>query len=143
MPLNFLGFLNLTLTDILDIMMVAAIIYVVFRWIRGSSAMNIFTAIILLYLVKVIVSSLNMTLMSGIMDTVLDVGVLALIVIFQPEIRHFLTRMGSRYGLRGGRLQKFFGRKTGAMGGESASELLEAVKVMAEEKVSEATLSAA
>ena len=93
MPLTLLGFLNITLTDILDILMVAAIIFLLFRWLRGSSAMNIFVAVILLYLVKVVVSALNMTLMSGIMSTVLDVGVIALIVIFQPEIRYFLIRL--------------------------------------------------
>ena len=48
MILNILGFLHLTWVDILDIIVVALLIYVIFRWIRGTSAMNIFIAIIFL-----------------------------------------------------------------------------------------------
>ena len=132
-----LGFLQMSFTDILDIMMVATIIFFVFRWIRGSSAMSIFMAVLLLYIIKVIVSSLNMTLMSGILGTVIDVGVIALIVIFQPEIRYFLTRLGSRYAIGGNLrqlLDKILGRNGGGIADESISELLEAVKVMADQK---------
>ena len=99
MLLNIFGFLNLSFADIIDILMVAALIYLVFRWIRGSSAMNIFLAIILLFVLRVVVAAFNMKLMSAILGTFIDVGVLALIIIFQPEVRHFLMRLGSRYGV--------------------------------------------
>ena len=137
MPLALLGFLNISLTDILDILMVAVIIFLLFRWFRGSSAMNIFVAVILLYLIKVLASALNMTLMSGIMSTVLDVGVIALIVIFQPEIRYFLIKLGSRYGVGGTGWKLFdrlFGRKGNKLGSESTDALVEAVKAMSEQK---------
>ena len=137
MPLALLGFLNITLTDILDILMVAAIIFFLFRWLRGSSAMNIFVAVIFLYVLKVIVSALNMTLMSGIMSTVLDVGVIALIVIFQPEIRYFLIKLGSRYGLGGSGwklINRLFGRKGDQLGSEAADALIDAAKEMSEQK---------
>ncbi len=49
MLLNIFGFLNISFADILDILMVAIFIYLVFRWIRGSAAMNIFVAVILLF----------------------------------------------------------------------------------------------
>ena len=137
MPLALLGFLNISLTDILDILMVAVIIFLLFRWFRGSSAMNIFVAVILLYLIKVLASALNMTLISGIMSTVLDVGVIALIVIFQPEIRYFLIKLGSRYGVGGTGWKLFdrlFGRKGNKLGSESTDALVEAVKAMSEQK---------
>ena len=133
MPLALLGFLNFTLTDILDILMVAVIIFLLFRWFRGSSAMSIFIAVILLYLVKVVASALNMTLMSGIMSTVLDVGVIALIVIFQPEIRYFLIKLGSRYGVGGSGWKLFdrlFGRKGSKLGSDSTEALVDAVRAM-------------
>ena len=82
MLLNIFGFLNLSFADIIDILMVAALIYLVFRWIRGSSAMNIFLAIILLFVLRVVVAAFNMKLMSAILGTFIDVGVLALIIIF-------------------------------------------------------------
>ena len=90
MLLNIFGFLNLSFADILDILMVAIFIYLVFRWIRGSAAMNIFVAVILLFVLRVVVAAFNMKLMSALLGTFIDVGVIALIVIFQPEVRHFL-----------------------------------------------------
>ena len=137
MPLAILDFLHITLTDILDILMVAAIIFLLFRWLRGSSAMNVFIAVIFLYVVKVVVSALNMTLMSGIMSTVLDVGVIALIIIFQPEIRYFLIKLGSRYGLGGSGWKIFdrlFGRKGDRLGSESLDQILDAVADMSAQK---------
>ncbi len=137
MPLAILDFLHITLTDVLDILMVAAIIFLLFRWLRGSSAMNVFIAVIFLYVVKVVVSALNMTLMSGIMSTVLDVGVIALIIIFQPEIRYFLIKLGSRYGLGGSGWKIFdrlFGRKGDRLGSESLDQILDAVADMSAQK---------
>ena len=90
MILGIFGFLQISFADVLDILLLALIIYVAFRWIRGSSAMSIFLAIISLFVIRVIVSAFNMRLMLAMLDMVLDVGVLALIVIFQPEIRKFL-----------------------------------------------------
>ena len=65
MLLNIFGFLNLSFADILDILMVAIFIYLVFRWIRGSAAMNIFVAVILLFVLRVVVAAFNMKLMSA------------------------------------------------------------------------------
>lgn len=101
MLLNIFGFLNISFTDVLDILMVAIFIYLVFRWIRGSAAMNIFVAVILLFVLRVVVAAFNMKLMSALLGTFIDVGVIALIVIFQPEVRHFLMKLGSRYGMAG------------------------------------------
>ena len=97
MILGIFGFLQISFADVLDILLLALIIYVAFRWIRGSSAMSIFLAIISLFVIRVIVSAFNMRLMLAMLDMVLDVGVLALIVIFQPEIRKFLIRIGNKY----------------------------------------------
>ena len=93
-----LGFLHLTLVDILDIALVAAIIYAAIRWIKGSSAMNIFIAIIILLVCRIVAVSIGMKMLSSLLGTLLDVGAIALIVIFQPEIRRFLNRIGSSAG---------------------------------------------
>ena len=101
--------------------------------------MSIFVAIVSLYMIRVLVGAFNMRLMTAIMDMVLDVGVLAIIVIFQPEIRKFLMRLGNRYmNSKGGR--KFINRLLGRTnaGGMSVSEevndLSEACRRMSEEK---------
>lgn len=138
MLLAIFGFLELSLTDILDILLLALIIFIVFRWIKGSSAMSIFVAIISLYLIRVIVSAFNMRMMTVLMDTVLDVGVLALIVIFQPEIRKFLIRLGNRYmnSTQGKELfNRIFGRKGSNITiGEEVNDLTEACRRMSEDK---------
>lgn len=138
MLLAIFGFLELSLTDILDILLLALIIFIVFRWIKGSSAMSIFVAIISLYLIRVIVSAFNMRMMTVLMETVLDVGVLALIVIFQPEIRKFLIRLGNRYmnSTQGKEIiNRILGRKGGNINiSEEVNDLTEACRRMAEDK---------
>ena len=139
MTLAALGFLQLSIADILDILLLGLIIFFLFRWIRGSSAMSIFVAIVSLYVIRVLVSAFNMRLMTAIMDMVLDVGVLALIVIFQPEIRKFLIRLGNRYmNSAQGRaiLNRITGKgKTGSLtSSEAVNDLTEACRRMAEDK---------
>ncbi len=135
--LAIFGFLNLSFIDIIDILLVAIIIYLVFRWIRGSSAMGVFTAILLLLLVRVIAGALNMKLMTAVMSTVLDVGVLALIIIFQPEIRRLLMGIGNKYR-RTPRLaqllDKLLGVKEDSLGTGVVNEIAEACRQMSEDK---------
>lgn len=137
MPLALFGFLNLSFIDILDILLVALIIFQAFRLLRGSAAMSIFVAIFSLYVMRVVVSALNMKLMSALLGTVLDVGVIALIVIFQPEIRRFLIIFGNRYNITSNKksiLGKFFGNRDKKMGGAAVTEITEACKSMSETK---------
>lgn len=138
-PLAFLGFLEMSLADILDIILLGLIIFFMFRWIKGSSAMSIFVAIVSLYLIRVVVGAFNMRLMTAILDMILDVGVVALIVIFQPEIRKFLIRLGNRY-MSSAKGQEILnrvlgkGNKTGSVSSEEVNDLTEACRRMSEEK---------
>lgn len=138
MLLEIFGFLRLSFADILDILLVALIIYQVFRWIRGSSVISsIFMAILALYVLRVIVAALDMRLMSAILGTVLDVGVIALIVIFQPEIRRILTKLGSSYRItaRGKSfLNKILGATDSKLDSEAVKELTEACRSMSLDK---------
>lgn len=137
LALNIFGFLNFSFTDIIDILMVTVSIYLIFKWIKGSAAMNIFIAILVLFVLRVVVTAFNMKLMSALLGTFLDVGMLALIIIFQPEIRHFLNRFGSRYGVSGKRgtfLSRILGIKETQLGNETVNELTEACRAMSENK---------
>lgn len=137
-PLAFLGFLELSIIDILDIVLLGLIIFIMFKWIKGTSAMSIFVAIVSLILIRVIVGAFQMRLMMAIMDMVLDVGVLALIVIFQPEIRKFLVRIGNRYlNSKGGQrfANRILGRQNSQKASASINDITEACKEMSEEKI--------
>ena len=139
MLLATFDFLQMKIVDILDIILLGVIIFLAFRWLRGSSAMSIFVAIVSLYIIRVLVGAFDMRLMTAIMDMILDVGVLALIVIFQPEIRKFLIRLGNRYmnNAKGRELiDKILGKKNGTnmSASEEVNEITEACRRMSEEK---------
>ena len=137
MLLAIFGFLDLSFTDILDIFLVALIIFFVFRWIKDSAAMNIFLTIIFIYVVMVVVDAFHMKMMSKLVNTFIDVGVLALIVIFQPEIRHLMMRFGARAKI-GSKTRSFInsilGLKEGTMDNSTVNEITEACRTMSEQK---------
>lgn len=137
MILSALSFLNMSFADILDIVVVAALIFVVIRWIRHSSAINVFIAIIMLFVVRELALLLGMKMLSSLLGTVLDLGVLALVVIFQPDIRRFLFRLGSgseRSGSGWAKVYSFFGIKGDSLGNDAISEIAEACVEMSEQK---------
>lgn len=135
--LNFLGFVRFSFVDILDIIVVAAILYFLFKWLKGSSAKNILVAIVLLVLLRVGAAALNMKMLSAIMGTLIDLGAIALVVIFQPEIRQFLSRLGRSAAINGGRfsfVQRLFRHQGTEMQIDEINELCEACIEMAAQK---------
>ena len=88
------GFLDISWVDLVDIMLVAILLYQVYKLIRGSIAVNIFLGILALYLVYLIVRAAQMELLATILGQFMGVGVLAMIILFQPEIRKFLLVIG-------------------------------------------------
>ncbi len=134
--LSIAGILNMTFVDVLDIFLVGLIIYLVIRWLKDSAALNIVLAILMIYVLMVVVDALNMKMMSRLVSTFIDVGVVALIVIFQPEIRHFLLRIGSgEIGRRGNKfISKLFGEKNQTMDRNVLNEITEACRAMSADK---------
>jgi len=136
-PLEIFGFLNLSLTDMLDVLLVALLIFFGFKWIKNSSAYNLFIAIIIIFIINVVVEALNMRMTSALFKTFLDVGVLALIVIFQPEIRRFLMRLGSHsnFGTKSHELiNRIMGLKDKKIDSSVLQEITEACRTMSDQK---------
>ena len=135
--LGIFGFLSFGWADVLDILMVAAIIYFLIRSIRGdSTVLNIVMVLVILLVAQAVVSGLNMRMMTALLNALLDVGVLALIIIFQPEIRHVLNRLAISSGLArrtGDLFNRLLGIKEEKLGSRSVVELSEAVRAMAAE----------
>lgn len=90
-------FIAIRVLDIIDILLVAFLLYEIYMLIRGTVAINIFVGIFLLYMIWLIVKALNMELLSNILGQIIGVGVIALIIVFQQEIRRFLLFIGTRY----------------------------------------------
>lgn len=89
-----IGFLEVSWVDLVDIGLVSVLLFQVYKLIRGSIAVNIFLGILALYLVYLIVRAAQMELLSSILGQFMGVGVLAMIILFQPEIRKFLLVIG-------------------------------------------------
>ena len=92
-----MGFLHIRLLDIIDISLFAFLLYQAYKLIKGSAAINIFFGLFATYLIWLLVKALDMQLLGSILGQVMGVGVLALIIVFQQEIRKFLLMVGSRY----------------------------------------------
>lgn len=91
------AFIHIRFLDVIDIILVALLLYQLYMLIRGTVAFNISLAIASIYIFWWVVRALKMELLSNILGSVLGVGVIALIIVFQQEIRRFLIYMGSRY----------------------------------------------
>ena len=88
-------FWDFTLIDFIDVFLVAILLYYIYKLVKGTVAINIFIGIIIIYSVWKLTDFLNMQLLHNIFDGFMKVGIIALIVVFQPEIRKFLLMVGS------------------------------------------------
>jgi uncharacterized protein (TIGR00159 family) len=92
--------LQITIIDIIDIFLVALILFQIYRIIRGTAAISIFITIFLIYLTWLLVKALNMELTGALLGQVVGLGVLALVIVFQQEVRRFLLVIGNRFTMR-------------------------------------------
>ena len=88
-------FLDLRILDILDIVLVALLLYYIYKLVKGTVAINIFIGIVIFYLVWKLTQLLDMQMLSGVLGEFINVGMIVLIVVFQQEIRKFLLLIGS------------------------------------------------
>jgi diadenylate cyclase len=96
MTLLFLnGLLKLSIIDVIDIILFGFLLYEIYNLVKGTAAIRIFIGIIAVYLIWRIVRALQMELLSEILGQFISVGFIALIVVFQPEIRQFLLMVGN------------------------------------------------
>ncbi len=89
-----IGFLEIKWTDILDITLVAFLLYYIYKLVRGSVASRVFLGYLLIYLFYLIVKAIGLELLTRILEYFMGVGAIALIVLFQQEIRRFLLLVG-------------------------------------------------
>ena len=100
-------FFNFGIKDIIDIFLVATMLYYIYRLMRDSRSLNVFIGIMVILVVWIFVSQvIEMRLLGSIMDRLASVGLIVLIVIFQDEIRKFLYNLGAHQRVRA--LKKFF-----------------------------------
>ena len=82
--------------DIIDILLVTFVLYALIMMIQTTGAARIAKSIVLLLVLAVVTKLLNMYLMSFLLDRVLEIGLIALVIMFQPELRRMLEKIGSK-----------------------------------------------
>ncbi len=131
-----MAFITIRFLDILDIFLVAVLLYQLYRLIKGTVAFNIVIGLFSLYLLWLVVRALDMQLLGSIMGQFIGVGVLALIIVFHPEIRKFLVFIGTNYNVnRLLSIDKLFGTtKVKTINQEQIDSLVDACVSMAKSK---------
>lgn len=94
--LAILGLPAIQIIDIIDIILVASLVYYIYRLVKGTNIILIFWALVILLVFWRAADLLGMRLLGAILSSIVSVGLLALIVIFQPEIRRFLLFVGTK-----------------------------------------------
>ncbi|MBR6825361.1 MAG: diadenylate cyclase CdaA [Oscillospiraceae bacterium] len=82
--------------DIIDILLVAVLLYAGFYMIRTTAAARIAKGVVIIILLSILTDLLNMYLLNYLLDAVLEVGLLALLIMFQPELRRMLEKLGGK-----------------------------------------------
>ena len=93
--MDFLNFLDFSVTDIIDIFLVAILMYYVYQLVRRTVAINIFIGIVIVWAFWKLTEVLGMKMISSMVGGFMQVGLIALIIVFQQEIRKFLLMVGS------------------------------------------------
>ena len=102
-------FFEIGVKDIVDIVLVAMMLYYIYRLMRESRSLNAFIGIMIFVVLWLVVSQvLEMRLLGSMMDKLVSVGVIGLIVLFQEDIRKFLYNLGAHERMR--MIKHFFGR---------------------------------
>lgn len=89
------SFISIRWIDVVDVLLVALLIYQLYYLVKGTVAVNIFVGILLFYLLWLVVKALNMNLFGSILGKFIDVGFIALLIVFQQELRRFLLFIGT------------------------------------------------
>ena len=128
--------ISLGILDVVDILLVAYLLYRLYAMIRGTTAMAIFIGICVVYAFWLVVRALNMELTGAILGQVMGVGMIALIIVFQQEIRRFLLYMGTRYlERRHMPFSRFFAKSRRQFSSPIIAEIVAAATQMGREKV--------
>ena len=108
-------FISFGITDAIDILLVAIILYLAYNLVKGTAAINIFVGLALIYFVYIVIKAFDLGLLSSILGKFVNVGVIAVMIVFQQEIRKFLLYLGSNEFIRNRNWKGLFKLSAGSM----------------------------
>ncbi|AIZ62552.1 membrane protein [Hymenobacter sp. DG25B] len=124
-----IGFLRIGWLDVVDVLLVTALFYQLYKLLTGSVALKIFLGLMSIYLLYLVVRAAGMELLTTILGQFMSVGVLASIILFQQEIRRFLLTIGKATTLE--RMRVFSWRRDSAAEKMNIMPFIEAAKSLA------------
>lgn len=124
--MRLFGFLTVRAFDIVDIVLVALLLYEFFKFVKGTKATPILVGLAFFFIVSFIARWLDLMAFSWIMRSILAVWVVAFVIVFQPEIRNVLARIGKQRSI------KFFLKVEES---PVIDEIVDAIRKMSEDKI--------
>ncbi|NGP88683.1 diadenylate cyclase CdaA [Fodinibius halophilus] len=121
-----IGFLEFGIKDFIEVLIITMVLFYLYRWIRGTFAIQAAVGLVFIIVINAVVSAAGLTTINFILRGILDVGVLAVFIIFQPEIRKLLYRLGQNTNL-----DRLFVRSNPDT---IIDEVIDAVRTMAQSK---------
>ena len=116
-------FFDFGIKDIIDIVLVALMLFYAYRLMKESRSLNVFMGILVFVVLWLLVSQvLEMKLMGAIMDKLVSVGVIVLIVLFQDDIRKFLYNLGAHQRMKA--IRKLFSNGDKKQGTEKLKQII-------------------
>jgi len=110
-----LFFTLFSIKDLIDILLVATLLFGIYRTMKDSGSLDIFVGVLAFVIAWVVMYKImDMRLIGTIMDKFIDIGLFILVILFQDEIKRFLTELGSRRGLK--MFSRIFSHKSDGQG---------------------------
>ncbi len=122
-----IGFLEFGIKDFIETLVIALALVYLYRWVKGTFAIQAAIGILFVVILNVLIGLLGFSTINSLLSQILDVGIIALIILFQPEIRKLLYRLGTNTNL-----DRFFATSSAD---RSIEEVIEAVKEMSKNKI--------
>lgn len=122
-----IGFLEFGIKDFVETLIIALVLVYLYRWVKGTFAIQAALGILFVVIINVVIGLLGFTTINSILSQILDVGIIALIILFQPEIRKLLYRLGTNTSL-----DRFFSTSNSD---KTIDEVVTAVKEMSKNKI--------
>ena len=123
---------KIRLNDALDVLVIAFLIYKILLWVKVTRAWSLIKGLVIILVVYFLSSALEMRTVSWLIVNSLNVGLVAVLVIFQPELRKLLIEIGE------GKINKFFsvpGHKNATLRNSAVIEILRAAEYMANKRI--------
>jgi len=121
-----IGFLEFGIKDFIETLIIASILFYLYKWIRGSFAIPAFIGLVFIFVLNAGVSALGLNTINFFLRKIMDVGILAVFIIFQPEIRKLLYSLGLNTNF-----DKLFSKKQSE---DVISEVINAIKILSKTK---------